>query len=132
MACIADKFGIISQSTFNTEIKKRKFIENYLNDNLICHPELIKYQPIATNELIGIIRNHLRKHKTSIVRLVKYNKISMDDIIELTLDSKRKFKYIKNLCSEFPNSNQFILLPFVHLIQKMFIKKKVHLKLLIK
>lgn len=109
MTCIADKFGIISQSTFNTEIKKRKFIENYLNNNLICHPELIKHQPIATNELIGIIRNHLRKHKTSIVRLVKYNKISMDDIIELTLDSKRKFKYIKNLCSEFPNSNQFIL-----------------------
>lgn len=109
MTCIADKFGIISKSTFNTEIKKRKFIENYLNDNLICHPELIKHQPIATNELIGIIRNHLRKHKTSIMRLVKYNKISMDDIIELTLDSKRKFKYIKNLCSEFPNSNQFIL-----------------------
>ena len=57
MTGLIDKFGIISKLKFDSDIKKSNYIENYLNNNFICHHELIKNQDISIDEINIILKN---------------------------------------------------------------------------
>jgi hypothetical protein len=111
MCTITDKFGIISNKVFETEIKKKKYIENYLNNNYICHPDLIKNQNININDLTILLKNHLRKHKAIISKLTRFGKINMDSILQLIKETNMKFNFIKSICDNdfFPDTDQLIL-----------------------
>lgn len=109
MACLIDKFGIISNTQFTTKYKKSNYIENYLNDNYICHPELIKNQSISMNDLTVILKNYLRKHKRSFSLMIRFGKISINNIIDFVDDTRNKFDFINNLCDDFPDDKEMIV-----------------------
>ena len=109
MTNLVDKFGILSNTRFDSDIKKKNFIENYLNNNFICHHDLVKNQNISINDINFILKNHLRKHKTTFSRMIKFGKINMDSIIDFVNETKIKFNFIKSICdNEFPNDNELI------------------------
>lgn len=107
---LIDKFGIISNGTFNSNIKKRSYIENYLNDNYICHHDLIENQNISIEDINIILKNYLRKYKNQCVSLIKLGKLNIDNIINFVNETKIKFNFIKSICNnEFPDDNKLIL-----------------------
>jgi len=109
MTCLIDKFGIISNTQFTTKYKKSNYIENYLNDNFICHHDLIKNKSISMNDLTVILKNYLRKHKTSFSRMIRFGKISINNIIDFINETQNKFDFICSICDDFPNEKEMIV-----------------------
>ena len=70
MTGLIDKFGIISKLKFDLDIKKSNYIENYLNNNFLCHHDLIKNQDISIDEINIILKNYLRTHKNNFSRMI--------------------------------------------------------------
>jgi hypothetical protein len=110
MTMLIDKFGIISNVLFNSDIKKRCYIENYLNNNYICHHDLIKNQNISIEDINIILKNYLRKYKNQCVSLIRLGKLNIDNIINFINETKIKFNFIRSICNnEFPDDNKLIL-----------------------
>ena len=110
MTMLIDKFGIISNTLFNSDIKKRCYIENYLNDNYICHHDLIENQNILIEDINIILKNYLRKYKNQCVSLIRLGKLNIDNIINFVNETKIKFNFIRSICNnEFPDDNKLIL-----------------------
>ena len=110
MTMLIDKFGIISNGTFNSDIKKRCYIKNYLNDNYICHHDLIENQNISIEDINIILKNYLRKYKNQCVSLIKLGKLNIDNIKNFVNKTKIKFNFIKSICNnKFPDDNKLIL-----------------------
>ena len=110
MTFLIDRFEIISHNYFETDIKKKNYIENYLNDNFICHHDLIRTQEISTDEVGIILKNHLRKQKLIFSRLIRVGKINIDNIIDFVNETKIKFNFIKSLCkNNYPDDDDLIL-----------------------
>ncbi len=109
MTSLIDKFGILSNTRFDSDIKKKNYIENYLNDNYICHHDLIKNQNLSINEINYLLKNHLRKHKTVFSKMLRLGKTNMDNIINFVNETKIKFNFIKSICNnEFPDEDELI------------------------
>tara|TARA_Y100000590_G_scaffold449788_1_gene588469 strand:- start:868 stop:2730 length:1863 start_codon:yes stop_codon:yes gene_type:complete len=109
MTDLIDKFAILSNTRFDSDIKKKKYIENYLNDNYICHHDLVKNQNLSIDEINYLLKNHLRKHKTVFSRMIRFGKINIDNIINFVNETKIKFNFIKSICdNEFPDEDELI------------------------
>ena len=109
MTSLIDKFGILSNTRFDSDIKKKNYIENYLNDNYICHHDLIKNQTLSIPEINCLLKSYLRKHKTVFSRMLRFGKTNIDIIIDFVNQTKLKFDFIKSICSEeFPDENELI------------------------
>lgn len=109
MTFLIDRFEIISNNYFETDIKKENYIENYLNDNFICHYDLIRTQKISTDEVSIVLKNYLRKQKLVFSRLIRVGKINIDNIIDFVNETKIKFNFIKSLCkNDYPDDDELI------------------------
>lgn len=97
MTQLIDKFSIISNVKNKSNITKINYIENYLNDNYICHSELIKNDTCTEQEIIIAFKNYIRKNKNNFARMIKYGKIDLDTIISFVKICEIKSDYICNL-----------------------------------
>lgn len=109
MTFLIDRFEIISNNYFETDIKKINYIENYLNDNFICHHDLIRTHKISTDEVSIVLKNYLRKQKLVFSRLIRLEKINIDNIVDFVNETKIKFNFIKTLCkNDYPDDDELI------------------------
>ena len=97
MTQLIDKFSIISNVQNKSNITKINYIENYLNDNYICHGDLIKNDTCTEQEIIIAFKNFIRKNKNNFARMIKYGKIDLDTIISFVKICEIKSDYICNL-----------------------------------
>jgi hypothetical protein len=80
---LRDKFAIISKP--NKIIDNSYYIENYMNDNIISHPLIVKQanNNISTN---NIIKNYLKQKRTIFRSLIKNKKSNINDINKFIKD----------------------------------------------
>jgi|SaaInlStandDraft_6_1057023.scaffolds.fasta_scaffold03549_2 hypothetical protein len=99
------------------------YLENYLNNNNICHYLLVKYN----TENIQIIKNHFRKIKNNFTKLVRGNKINLKNAIiqiknieniisKVETNFNVKINYNDELCNEL----------LQHQIMKIIFIKSIH------
>lgn len=106
MACLIDRFNVISNITESTEITFDDYIRNYMNDNIICHSSLIKSQ-FNEKSLNMFLKNYIRQLRSNYIRVNKsYNKTSIRIIYCNIVDFKNK---IEKLLDKFNSQNEEII-----------------------
>jgi hypothetical protein len=106
MACLTDRFNVISNITESTEITIDDYIRNYMDDNIICHQCLIKSQ-FNEKSLNMFFKNYIRQLRSNYIRMNKsYNKTSIRIIYYNIIDFKNK---IEKLLNKFNSKNEEII-----------------------
>jgi hypothetical protein len=96
MACLIDRFNVISNFTETNEITFEDYIRNYMDNNIICNPILIKTK-FNENTLNMFLRNYTREIKSNYIRINKHcNKTSIKIIYDNMIDFESKIKILLN------------------------------------
>ena len=80
-----------------------------MNNNFLCHHDLIKNQDISIDEINIILKNSIANIKI-VFRMIRFGKLNIDNIIDFINETELKFKFLKSICNDiFPNDNELIL-----------------------